>query len=96
MQRRAFELTADWEDLEHELDPPAGERLAEISVPTLVLTGGLDLDAIHGAADRVLAGVSGARRIDWPDVAHLPSMERPPEFTQLVTDWLADQTAGTL
>ena len=47
MQRRAFELIADWDDvLEEEMDPPAVDRLAEIDVPTLVLVGGLDLDAI--------------------------------------------------
>ena len=35
MQRRAFELTADWDDVEEvELDPPALQRLGEIDVPT--------------------------------------------------------------
>ncbi len=58
MQRRAFELTATWDDLEEqELDPPALERLAEIRVPTLVLVGGLDLDAIRDAARRVADGI---------------------------------------
>lgn len=88
MQAHAFEVTADWEDLEEELEPPVGERLAEIGVPTLVLTGGLDLDAIHRAADALVSAVPDVRRVDWPDVAHLPSMERPGEFTTLVTDWL--------
>ncbi|UYM04306.1 alpha/beta fold hydrolase [Solicola gregarius] len=88
MQRLAFELTADWDDVdERELDPPALDRLAEVRAPTLVLTGALDLDAIHAAADRVHTGVSGARRVDWPDVAHLPSMERPGDFLALVRSW---------
>ena len=40
MQRRAFELTADWDDVEEqELDPQALDRLGEIRVPTLVLVG---------------------------------------------------------
>lgn len=90
MQRRAFELTDDWDDVgEAELDPPALDRLAEIRVPTLVLVGLLDLDAIHDAADRVTTGIAGAKRIDWPDVAHLPSMERPHDFATLVDDWVA-------
>lgn len=25
---------------------------------------------------------------DWPDVAHLPSMERPDDFSALVRDWV--------
>jgi pimeloyl-ACP methyl ester carboxylesterase len=90
MQRRAFELTAGWDDVEEdELDPPALDRLAEIRVPTLVLVGGQDLDAIEQAAARVTQGIPGARRVDWPDTAHLPSMERPQDFMVLLRDWVA-------
>jgi pimeloyl-ACP methyl ester carboxylesterase len=50
MQRRAFEVTAGWDGVEErELDPPALDRLAEIRVPTLVLVGALDLQAVHDA-----------------------------------------------
>jgi len=91
MQRRAFELTIDWDDVEEvELDPPALDRLGEIDVPTLVLSGTLDVDAIEHAATAVLTGVTGARQVVWPDVAHLPSMERPDAFTTLLLDWLAE------
>lgn len=90
MQRRAFKLTSDWDDVdEEELDPPPLDRLAEIRVPTLVVVGGHDLDAIHHAAGRVTEGVPNARRVDWPDTAHLPSMERPEDFLALLYDWLA-------
>lgn len=93
MQRHAFEVTADWDDLEKALDPPASERLAEVGVPTLVLVGGLDLDTVRLAADGVVAGVPGAQRVDWPDVAHLPSMERPEDFVALIVDRLRSVTA---
>ena len=90
MQRRAFELTANWGDVEEEeLDPPALERLAEIRVPTLVLVGALDLDAIVDTARRVTDGIRDARRLDWADTAHLPSMERPDDFFALLRNWLA-------
>lgn len=90
MQRRAFELTAGWDEVEEkELDPPALERLAEIDVPTLVLVGALDLDAILDTARRVTEGIPDARLVDWPDTAHLPSMERPDDFWSLLGDWLA-------
>lgn len=90
MQRLAFELTADWDDVEEkELEPPALDRLAEIRMPTLVLVGAHDLDAIHRTAEQVTRGVPGARRVDWPDTAHLPSMERPADFLVLLRDWLA-------
>lgn len=89
MQRRAFELTAGWDDVEEkEMAPPALERLREVEVPTLVLVGALDLDAIRDTAQRVSDGIPGARRVDWPDTAHLPSMERPEDFSALLRDWL--------
>lgn len=92
MQRRAFELTDDWDDVEEaELDPPVLERLGEIAVPTLVLSGALDIDAIDLAARTVADGIAGARHLTWPDVAHLPSLERPEEFAELLLGWLAAQ-----
>jgi 3-oxoadipate enol-lactonase len=90
MQRRAFEVTAGWDDIEkREPDPAALDRLAEIRVPTLVLVGSLDIEAIHEAAQRVVRGIVGARLVNWPDTAHLPSMERPDDFLALLRDWLA-------
>jgi pimeloyl-ACP methyl ester carboxylesterase len=85
MQRRAFELTGDWDDVEEaEPDPPALERLGEIDVPTLVLLGDLDLAAIRLAAERVARGVPGARLVVWEGIAHLPSLERPDEILELL------------
>ena len=90
MQRRAFELTDDWDDIEEaEPDPEPLERLAEVSVPTLVLTGGHDLSAIAEAADAVLAGIPGARHVHWADVAHLPALERPADVAALTKEWLS-------
>ncbi len=96
MQRRAFEVTAGWDDVaEKELDPAALERLTEIKIPTLVLVGALDLQAIHDAAQRLEDGIAGARRVDWPGTAHLPSMERPDEFLALLRDWLPPRRPPT-
>ncbi len=89
MQRRAFEVTAGWDDVEErEPEPPALDRLGEITAPTLVLQGGLDLDAIHETASRLTENIPGARRVDWPDTAHLPSLERPEAFGDLLAEWI--------
>ena len=72
-----------------QLDPPAIGRLAEIRVPTLVMIGGLDTPSARGSADLVASGVPGARRIDLPDVAHMPSLERPEWFTGTLLEFLA-------
>ena len=60
------------------------DRLAEIRVPTMVLVGSLDLEVVHEAARRVADGIAGARLVNWPDIAHLPSMERPDDFLALL------------
>lgn len=90
MQRHAFELTADWDDVEEaEPDPPALDRLGAIDVPTLLVLGALDLDAIRQAAERVTRDVPGARLVVWEGVAHLPSLERPTELLELLEQHLA-------
>lgn len=98
MQRRAFEIAAAWEQEgpieEDELDPPALERLGEIGCPTLVLSGALDLDAIRLAAGAVVGGIAGARELVWPEVAHLPSLERPEAFADLLEEWLREAEAA--
>jgi pimeloyl-ACP methyl ester carboxylesterase len=91
MQRDAFELP-EWDPVtapEHELTPPAVERLAEIACPTLALVGELDQPATFEAATRVGAEIEGARVEVWPDVAHVPSLERPADFERLALHFLA-------
>lgn len=93
MQRQAFEIALGWGDVEErEPDREPLDRLGEITVPTLVLVGGHDLETTLDATRRVVEGIAGARRVDWRDVAHLPSLERPAEFATLLHDWLADPT----
>jgi len=91
MQRDAFELPEwDFETApENELTPPAASRLREIACPTLALVGELDQPATMEAADLVAAEVAGARLEVWPDVAHLPSLERPDDFERLALGFFA-------
>ena len=72
------------------LDPPAVGRLDEIRVPLLAIVGELDLPSVSIAADALVDGVAGARRIDVPGVAHLPSLERPEWFTETLLAFLAE------
>ncbi|GIM91278.1 alpha/beta fold hydrolase [Paractinoplanes toevensis] len=89
MQRRAFEVTASWTDVdEAEPDPPALDRLADVTVPTLILIGGHDLATTQDSADRLCAGLPEVRRVDWPDAAHLPSLEHPGRFLALLREWV--------
>jgi pimeloyl-ACP methyl ester carboxylesterase len=90
MQRRAFELPA-WDEEsvpEQELEPPASGRLVELAVPIMAIVGELDQPATIEVAERLAPYAPRCRLVRWPDVAHLPSLERPDEFTRVVLDFL--------
>ena len=70
------------------LTPPAARRLGEIRVPTLVIYGDLDFDETAQTMDYLAANVAGAQKVLMPGTAHLPNMEQPEQFTQIVLDFL--------
>jgi pimeloyl-ACP methyl ester carboxylesterase len=91
MQRQAFRQQKGHEDVRMlRLDPPESERLAEVKVPTLVVTGDEDVADIHRIADRLAARIPGAERATIAAAAHLPSLERPEEFDRIVLGFLAE------
>lgn len=67
-------------------DPPTGERLAEVTAPTVVIDGADDVPALHRIADLLTTGIPTARRIDLPDTGHLAPLERPQEVTAAIRD----------
>ncbi len=80
----------EWEHAQSQrTDPPAAQRLSEIHMPTLLIVGGDDALDVRETAELLEAGVAGARRVVMPGLTHVPNMERPDEFNQLVLDFLA-------
>ena len=90
MQRRAYELQLPvWETAEEEpLVGDLAERIGEVGAPTLVLVGEEDVPDMHEIADRLERELPNARRASIADTAHVPSLERPREFDQLVLPFL--------
>ena len=91
MQRQAFDLQAPvWNELDEDrLVPEVASRLAEVSVPTLVLAGEKDVPEVHAAAARLAAEIPGAQSATIAGAAHVPHLERPAEFDALVLHFLA-------
>jgi pimeloyl-ACP methyl ester carboxylesterase len=91
-KRMATILTASPQDLSHaskELWPkPALARLAEIRMPTLLLTGDADIPDVHAHAGAIEAGIPRARRVVVSGVGHLMYLEKPREFTELVASFV--------
>jgi 3-oxoadipate enol-lactonase len=59
--------------------------LSRISAPTLVIAGTDDLATPPEHAERIVAGVSGARQALVPGAAHLANMSHPDAVTGLMT-----------
>jgi 3-oxoadipate enol-lactonase len=75
---------------ETELDPPVAERLAEITIPTLVAVGEHDVEDHVVMARRLAAELPGAGPVvTIAGTAHLPALERPDEMARLLLDFLA-------
>lgn len=89
MNTAIFERSLQPQGTPQPLDPPAAGRLAEIGAPTLVIVGDGDVPDMLATADRLAAGIRGARKAVIHGVAHLPNMERPAEFNRLVLEFLA-------
>jgi 3-oxoadipate enol-lactonase len=92
MQRRAFELQLPVGDKAEEelLVPNLAQRLGEIGAPTLVVVGEEDVPFMHAIAERLGREIPGARHVTIADTAHVPSMERPREFDELVLGFLEE------
>jgi len=93
MQRGAFELALEVPDAQEEaLVLDVGNRLGEISVPTLAIVGEHDAQDVHVVAERLEREI-GATRVTIAGAAHLPNLEKPREFDELVLGFLAQLEA---
>ena len=91
MQRQAYELQRDvTEDEEELLVEDLPQRLGDVQVPTLVLVGEEDQPDMHAIAERLAREIPGARSATIAGTAHVPSMERPREFDELVLPFLQE------
>ena len=71
------------------LSRPAVGRLQDIACPVLVVIGAHDTSGTRASADLLTAEVAGAERVDFPDAAHVPSMEHPERFNTALRAFLA-------
>lgn len=72
-----------------ELEPPALDRLGEISCPSLVITSELDQPSVLAGAFE-LARATGGDHVEIAGCAHLPNLERPREFAATLIPWLEE------
>lgn len=76
------------------LSPPAIDRLDEIQIPLLAISGELDVSAFVQFSETLAKQVPGAKRVVIPDAAHMVSMEVPVVFNQLVLEFISTSESG--
>jgi pimeloyl-ACP methyl ester carboxylesterase len=92
MQREIFHMEIPEDVTEVSLEPAAYGRLAEITIPTLILVGELDLPEKVEQAAWLADQLADAQYRAIPRVAHMLNMEAPAQFNQFVLDFLQDKS----
>jgi 3-oxoadipate enol-lactonase len=102
-RRRDPKLVADWEEKFRAADVPSMleyasallsrdsvlGRLADISVPTLVIVGEEDTSLPRRYSDEIAAGIPGAKLVVVPSAGHLSALEQPDIVTDEMHGFLA-------
>jgi pimeloyl-ACP methyl ester carboxylesterase len=72
------------------LQPPAIQRLGEISQPTLILIGEYDSTGARAAAAELECQIPQARMVGIPHAAHMIPLEQPEKFNELILDFFQE------
>ena len=73
---------------ENPLQPPAIDRLREIAAPTLIVIGDHDEEGLVKLAGRLASDIPNASLITIKNAAHLPSLEHPDQFNEILSNFL--------
>lgn len=71
------------------LRPDSGPTLTSITCPALVVVGAEDGLTPPAEAEKLAAGIRGARLARIPGAGHLPNLEQPAAFNEVLTSFLA-------
>jgi pimeloyl-ACP methyl ester carboxylesterase len=72
------------------LDPPAVNRLEEVTCPVMITAGSLDHPEVLRAAAEMTARIPNSRQFIFNDCGHVPSYEKPEFFAEKLLGVLAE------
>ena len=81
---RGFEVLASWSSV---------DRLSAISAPTLVVAGRHDVFTSWPQARRIASRIAGADLVIFEDSGHMPWLDEPDRFFDVVNGWLDEVLA---
>lgn len=70
-------------------ESPAAPRLSELTATALIIIGEHDTQYILAAADYMIDNLPSVQKAIIEDAAHLPNMDHPHQFQQIVSSFLA-------
>ena len=70
--------------------PPAIERLENITVPALSIVGERDMPRYHAASDLFSHRIPNAKKVVIKGAGHMCNMESPERFNEIVLGFLSD------
>lgn len=79
---------AQWVRENHKMMLPDIERLHQLCVRTLLLTGEQDFEDFRLTADLIEASATNLKRIDWPNRGHLLQLEDPGSCMREIVSFL--------
>ena len=71
---------------------PAFDRLNDLNIPVLVIVGSQDIPYILAAADYMVEKLPMAQKVMIEDAAHLPNMDHPHKFREVVGAFLKEHS----
>lgn len=76
------------------LPTPTLERLPDVEVPTLIVTGAHDIPDVHAHAGAIETAMPQAKRVVVPEAGHLVYFEQPTVFNELVRTFVEPLTVA--
>ncbi|PWC06210.1 alpha/beta fold hydrolase [Mycetocola zhujimingii] len=73
-----------------DLEPPAYDRVVDLEIPALVTVGEFDITPALVQFEYLAATIPHATRHVFTDAAHLPSVEHPRQFLEVLKPWLSE------
>lgn len=81
---RGFEVLSQWSSV---------DRLGSVNVPTLLLVGSHDAFTSPSQSYRMARRLSRSEVVEFADSGHIPWLDEPERFFQVVGDWLRRHAA---
>ena len=69
-------------------------RLRELPMPVLVVSGELDVATISARCSEIATAVADGRHVELAGVAHLPALEAPGAFAEVLLPFLDEVLGG--